>query len=182
MKPRRNTGFTLVELLVTIAIIVVLASLVTVGVMSAKKKVKIATTKTQLDGLRTALTMYESDHSEYPYGDGNGPSSRTDPKTRDDSGNAKMVMALLGLDESGNKVGTVYWAAKEKGLGDSVSIPGAKVALDGWKVPLIYRSACDEDGNERDDIHNPDSYDIYSCGPNMIDDGGKEDTDDIGNW
>ena len=180
MKGTRSTGFTLVELLITIAIIVVLASLVTVGVMSAKQKTIISTTKTQLDGIRTALTMYESDNGVYPYGDGNGPSSKTAPKSRDDSGNAKMVMALLGIDENGNKVGTPYWSAKEQGLGESVSIPGAKVALDGWKVPFIYRSACDEDGNERDNIHNPDSYDIYSCGPNMIDDGGKE--DDIGNW
>lgn len=64
---RVGPGFTLIELLVVIAIIAILAAMLLPVLSRAKAKGKQASCMNNLKQLSTALTMYVSDHSVYPY-------------------------------------------------------------------------------------------------------------------
>ena len=59
-------GFTLLEIMVVIAIIGMLATAVSVGVMSYMKKAKVKTCKIQLNTLAQAINQYYLDENDYP--------------------------------------------------------------------------------------------------------------------
>ncbi len=65
-KHRRRAGFTLVELLVVVAIIGILAGIVSVALPRAIEKAKIARMTGALNQLRTALTQYYTESNSYP--------------------------------------------------------------------------------------------------------------------
>ncbi len=59
-------GFTLLEIMVVIAIIGMLATAVSVSVMAYMKKAKVKTCKIQLNTLAQALNQYYLDENDYP--------------------------------------------------------------------------------------------------------------------
>lgn len=59
-------GFTLVEVLVVLAILMGLATLVTVNVIGQQRKARIDTAKIQIRLLETALSSYHDAHRRYP--------------------------------------------------------------------------------------------------------------------
>jgi prepilin-type N-terminal cleavage/methylation domain-containing protein len=63
-KPR--AGFTLVELLVVVAIIAILAGLITVAASRAIVTARVATIRTEINQLETALELYKQKYGEYP--------------------------------------------------------------------------------------------------------------------
>jgi general secretion pathway protein G len=69
MKPtprRRKHGFTLIEVLLVMVILVILASLVTVNLLSARKSANVRAAKIQVELLDRALDAYELDIGAYP--------------------------------------------------------------------------------------------------------------------
>ena len=63
---RRKAGFTLIEPLTVIAIIVMLAA-ITLGILNmAQKKGAKATTEAQMELLKTGLERYEKEYAEFP--------------------------------------------------------------------------------------------------------------------
>ncbi len=70
-KRRRRSGFTLVELLVVVAIIGILAGIVAVALPRAIEKAKIARMTGALKELRTSLTLYFTERNSYPPAYGN---------------------------------------------------------------------------------------------------------------
>lgn len=71
MKPKtpnhsRRSAFTLVEMLVVIAIIVILASILIPTILRARVKTKVAIAKTEMAELAGAIKTYHNDHSRWP--------------------------------------------------------------------------------------------------------------------
>lgn len=66
---RRRRGFTLMEILLVLAILVVLGSLVTVGYVQIQKNANIDSAKTQIRMFEEAVGLYRLDVGKYPSGD-----------------------------------------------------------------------------------------------------------------
>jgi len=76
---RRRRGFTLMEILLVLAILVVLGSLVTVGYVQIKKNADIDSAKTQIRMFEDTIDMYRLDVGKYPSGDQGLQSLRIQP-------------------------------------------------------------------------------------------------------
>lgn len=68
--PRKN-AFTLIELLIVVAIIAILAAIAVPNFLEAQVRAKVSRVKSDLRSLATALESYVVDHNHYPYGHGN---------------------------------------------------------------------------------------------------------------
>ena len=66
---KRKCGFTLVELLIVIAIIGILISLVTAGAQAARRRGAVTKAKATIAALETAVAMYNGDFGKYPESD-----------------------------------------------------------------------------------------------------------------
>lgn len=67
MRARRSSsGFTLLELLVVVAIIAVLATLILGGLASARRRTQIAVARSNIAAIKAALSMYETETGRYP--------------------------------------------------------------------------------------------------------------------
>ena len=194
-------GFTLMELMVVVAIIVVLAGLTVGGLKSMQRKQADSKCKTQIKLLENALEDYKSDMGLYPKriaGDNTGSNTlyralfyegydynerKGDSDTAPASTDGTAVKIYLAeLDPTSTKQG---WSSTPGGSGDaSKPIGENNTILDPWGFNYNYLPAVDENGNEDIECHNPD-FDLWSNGP----DGqkGTSDTDklagdNITNW
>ncbi len=59
-------GFTLIELLIVVAIIGILATLLLGALFKAKERASTGVAKSQIQAIKSALAMYESDHGKFP--------------------------------------------------------------------------------------------------------------------
>lgn len=66
MKHINNRGFTLIEIMVVIAILALLAALVAPKIIGRSDDAKIADTKVQIKNLETALKLYKLDNGVFP--------------------------------------------------------------------------------------------------------------------
>jgi prepilin-type N-terminal cleavage/methylation domain-containing protein len=198
-------GFTLVELLIVIAIIGVLASLCLVAVTTAKKRVRESRTKSEIAELTTAIENYKDDEGTFPDLGKAPEEARNDfpflynalvGVPRADGGPGGLRSPYLKLEEDrivvvnedmSSDEGDEYRKATRKER-DDPKIP--KYYLDQFGNPYVYRK--NSSWPERPFMHHPKGFDLYSLGPNGTDetilgeDEDSEDTgeerDDIGNW
>ena len=63
---KTNKGFTIIELIVVIAIIAVLSAIVLTNVNGYQAKARDARRKADFHNLQTALELYRADHGDYP--------------------------------------------------------------------------------------------------------------------
>lgn len=187
----RGVGFTLVELLIVIAIIGILATLALKAISAVRESTDAAITTTEISSLKNAVEAYNQDEGEYPgqrkktSGDENqfptlfnalfgerkpkGPGGRNAPymELKQD----KVVVYDEDIDD--------YRVAKSREIYDPKI---EKYMLDAWGNPLVYR--VNKGKPYEDYMRNRYGVDIYSTGPDGMDQTaeGEDENDDIGNW
>jgi general secretion pathway protein G len=65
-KSRRASGFTLIEIMVVIAIIGLLLTVVAPNVWNKLREAKVTTTKVKMNNLKVAVDFYKGHHSKVP--------------------------------------------------------------------------------------------------------------------
>jgi len=117
----RQTGFTLVELLVVISIVGLLAGLMTVAVPRAMESGKKAKAKGELTAIVAAVKAYKQEYGRWP-----GTNSTSD--TTFESDESKSLLAALGGASTNNI------APNPKGVRFLEGASSDGVMLDPWKA------------------------------------------------
>ena len=198
-------GFTLIELMLVIAIIAVLASLTIGGVRYYDEKTKYSRTEVLIKSIESALEEYKRDNGFYPQGDGASGSTEQvyialygDGKL---SINAAGVVSIVNAPDGDNADttdGTMYLATLNPeltGTKGNVELQGGRyVIVDSWSNEMANSSRNQlryrhnpQDPLVVNDMMNPVSdYDLWSKGPDgkgPPDSTAQADTaDDIKNW
>jgi len=76
---RARKGFTLIELIVAIAIIGILAGIVVAGATGYINKAKIARANVDASNIGKALTLFYAEYGDYPYSQGDNGCSTNEP-------------------------------------------------------------------------------------------------------
>ncbi len=66
MNTKKSHGFTLIEILIVVVILSILAIAVVPQFLEEPGKARVARTKADIQGLKTALSMYKLDNFQYP--------------------------------------------------------------------------------------------------------------------
>ena len=158
---RSSRGFTLMELLVVVAIIVILASLTLAGLGYAQRKQAISKCQAQMKMLETALEEYKLDTGRYPVAVNNGSNTLFKAlywdSNNDNSGvgaDTVQKVYLSELDPSSNKQG---WSSNPVAS-------ATNTIKDPWGNEYNYRSGTLATGAVNPDAINPD-FDLWSYGP-----------------
>ena len=171
-RTRVARGFTLMEILVVIAIIAVLASMTVGGLKWYKRKAAVSRTTVLVGGVGRALEDYRLDNGSFPAGDGG------------DTSTAEVYQVLYGdLDGDGksNSGATVYLSLLDPSLtGNKKNVDTRSsnyVIVDAWLEPMRYQSP--------GQMNPEDDFDLWSMGPDG--EGGpngsaEKKRDDIKNW
>jgi competence protein ComGC len=201
-KKLNSDAFTLIEILSVIVIIMVLAGITVPVVSSARTSAKKGVTSAQIGQLELALKQFESDFGVFP------PDSYTLSDTAisvggisipldDDVGTGtKCLVFFLGSkftfsSPSFNNIYGPYIEFKKSQLDEVTGVnftdTDTDITIEGvngttkvyqYKDPFgeyyIYDSSLP--------TNNRASFDIYSFGPDKIDDSGDPASDDITNW
>jgi prepilin-type N-terminal cleavage/methylation domain-containing protein len=170
----RRSAFTLMELLVVIAIILILMGMVLGGVMYAKKAAARAKTQSLMAQITGALATYRTTTGRFPDADSAFPSLAQRPAFDAPPDWAAINTALAtALRDAGEPMPT------------SLSL------VDAWKQPFHYRPAkfypytpagTNVADIDSDDPPGREDYQLWSTGPDLIDQGGKTGSDDIVSW
>ena len=153
---RHRSGFSLIELLVVVAIIVILAGITIGALIKVNKASDIKKTRVTLKNIRLKLEEYANDNNGiYPVGD--------------DASSAAIFRVLSGDSTGQGKAPEqeVYWSELNNNKNPALigTEQGKKVILDGFGNSIRYRAALDSTGNIVEDVKNDGDFDLWSVGP-----------------
>jgi prepilin-type N-terminal cleavage/methylation domain-containing protein len=198
LEVERKRGFTLVELLIVIAIIVLLVGSLGLAVIGALKRAEFARAEANIAAIQSAVKQYLSDwKSMPPIGTFSQPVTQIDPLLDE----AKTINAdLLYLLESEATIGVrpIQWTvgpyirpdrgiAKEDigGTPAPVNPDGTSKAfyIDPWGSPYyIVAPGLDHTSDSLPGLNNINWIDVFSLGPNAVVDEDESYDDDITNF
>ena len=164
--PRKisRSGFTLVELLIVMAILVLLVSMVGPRLLGSKAKADISAVKTQIGMFQAALERYAIDMNTFPSKEQGLQALITEPSADSLGGEGDLGgedVALEG-EEGGSETGGSNW--------DGPYLKADRIPKDPWGNSYGYEFPA---------THNKQGIpDIWSFGP----DGQENTEDDITSW
>jgi prepilin-type N-terminal cleavage/methylation domain-containing protein len=196
---RRDVGFTLIELMIVVAIIAVLSTLVTKMIQQAMRKAEEAQAANDISSLKNALEMYNRDEGVYP-----GWNLQVeDPEEfngfpamyeniageRPPQGRGGKNSPYIELDTDMIVIVDEDFDGEYKVVGrDDLYDPDVeKFYFDPWNSPYIYRENKSKRGKE-DWMIRRSGYDRWSAGRDGENEAcfgspeEGEEYDDIGNW
>jgi general secretion pathway protein G len=165
-------GFTVVELLVVISIIMLLITLIIPNLSNAKKKARVARAKAEISALETAITAYYSDMGHYP---------TNDVTKQTETDNTIIITQLSGRQGGSGAFDTTVannadWNGPYMEF-DAEHIKGGAY-IDPWGTPYEIEINLNGDVNASIPEHNRLTFDIRSDGPDKA----SKTTDDITNY
>lgn len=197
---KHNTSrkaFTLVELLIVISIITVLTTMVSVGLLSAKGKAKIAATRALIANIQAGIENYYGAYGDYP------PTALTDINPAAPSGannGIESVVYCLSSQDKGGPFLLGILDSKYSNL-DNDFFPGPaplRELQDEWNAPIVYFHSRDYDNPSKGNnysfrksgdaitpqiigaYYNSYTFQLWSAGPDEKNNNGL--TDDVNNW
>lgn len=175
-------GFTLVEMLAVITIIVILGGIVLASTAYVKQKKALNEAKVQVNLLANAAEQYKLDTGYFPLGGSGG------------KGDSKILYRALYWDSNDNGAGPdtdsvqkIYISEldpKTNKIGWTVGSKSEVTIVDPWGNEYRYRNGKMDDGSANPKAINPD-FDLWSAGPDGKTNeagSGPETKDDIRNW
>jgi prepilin-type N-terminal cleavage/methylation domain-containing protein len=186
MPPRRRDGFTLVEVLVVVSVIILLLGILFPAFTAIRRSQKVKRAEATLEALCSGIDAYQNDYGVYP------PAAFVAGLN---CGNRSLVVLL---NVKGGRSAPYLPSA----FYDGAEIVGP-LFLDEWERPFIYFDTSAMTGAVHTygygiggvsaaapagttDFYNFGRFQLWSCGPNGRDDGGRglgtEGADDIANF
>lgn len=168
-----SAGFTLIEMLVVVAVIAILAAILIPSIGSAQKSARKRKAELECNAIKTAVEQFFSDFKYMPWGDPDDASARVgDDQWAESNADLKNVMALLRGE---NRLGKSYIEFSSRDSKASASAEEDEgVFYDPWKNP--YRIGMDRNLDQQVDFDGK-TYKarvlVYSLGPD-----GEDRTDD----
>lgn len=135
----KSKGFTLIELLIVIAIIAILAATIVPNFIGFDTEARIAATKTNLDTLRTRITLFRAKEGSYPEGLGDLLTTRYF-----DAGIKKAYLSKMPLEMISEKSGNSAFL-------DTTSSKRSVASNGGW---VYYTDTADVHVNINDPLDN----------------------------
>ncbi|MFT5471443.1 MAG: type II secretory pathway pseudopilin PulG [Verrucomicrobiales bacterium] len=173
---RHTQGWTLIELLFVMLIIVLLAGLVAAAAGPVKNRIARYRTQNRLEALQTGLTAWKTDNGSFPicekledggpllykclFGDFNGNAMPDSSPNDENDSQVKTYMPKLlppKFDKNGTPIGTTLVMP----LGDSYA------AVDVWNSPFFYmnfKPNTNADVPDGGGQYSRGSYDLWSLG------------------
>ncbi len=159
---RRSGGFTLVEVLVVMAILVLLAGLVAPRILGSKKKANIQSVQTQIGGFKSALERYALDMDTFPTSEQGLDALITEPEADEEgtsSGKSKWDGSYLNSDDLptdpwGNDYQYEYPATHGKGDSPEIWSFGPD-GEDDTEDDIVSWKKVNEDGEFSEDDEEP---------------------------
>lgn len=164
IQKEKKAGFTLAEVIITVAIIFVLTTILTIHLINAQNRAKRSEAKTFIGKLEIAISMYRMDTGLFPPDDKSSASLRQalDPDNPDPA-----------VQPEGWRGPYIEFTEDEVNNKGELLDPWGKGKKDDRKHIYTYRANEDNDPFTTPPFHNRASFDIYSKGPD-----GKTGSDD----
>jgi|GEM_PF-2066231 len=129
-----HTGFTILELLVVIAVISILASVVLAATAKSREKAKIARAKQDLMALNAAINLLQNDTGRWPNGCRAGVQSNFE--TAIDGGIDSVYAGILAKPTATvNPTTSCFWTQAQV---DAWKGPYATAGIDPWNTPYFF--------------------------------------------
>jgi prepilin-type N-terminal cleavage/methylation domain-containing protein len=166
MRPATSkpNGFTLVEMLVVLAIIIVLSGLILTGLALARKQASIGEMGVLLKSIETSVERYADDFGDFPHSKDTGEEEETGLE-----GAANLYAALMTRAKNGP-----YLSGSERSCDNGF---GRECLADKWGRPIRYLHFRDYKGEP-----NRKTFRLMSDGPDGEHNPFGVQTDDIVNW